>query len=113
MVDENGGARTFLFTGHDVVLDESVEQGEGCGRILTRRRQIADFFVGADDHLLQARSVTSGKSAQPASKIVIEHQVPAAEYLLREEIGETAVGRSVAGQRHLVMHVPAQHEQGR
>ena len=109
VVDQNGRADAFL-AGHDVVLHEAVEQGECGGWILARRCQVADLLVRANHHLFKPRAVASGESTQTARQIVVQHQIPPAEYLLGEEVGEAAVGTAVFGERHEVVHVAVQDE---
>ena len=65
------------------------------------RAQIADLLVGERHHLLEPLLVASGERAQPAAEVVVQHQRPAAEQLLGQELGEHAVARirSVADPR--------------
>ena len=99
LVDEDGDADAVVFRGHDVVLHEAIEHGERRGRILRERRQVAELPVGERHHLLQPLAVAPGERAQAAAEVVVQHQVPAAEQLLGEELGERAVARLVRRRR--------------
>ena len=98
LVDDQREAEAIALRRHDVAADEAVEHGEGGRRILRQRAQVADLAIGERHHVLEALLlVAAGEGAQPLPEIVVQHQRPAAEHLLREELGEHAVAGALAG----------------
>ena len=99
VVDDDGGGDAVGFGGHDVVLDEAVDEREGHGGVAAGSGEVADFAVGEDDHFFEAGGVGAGEGAEAAGEVVVENEVPAAEDLLGEEVGEggelVAVGDEV------------------
>ena len=84
------------------------------GRILRQRAQIADLLVGERHHLLEPLLVAAGERAQPAAEVVVQHQRPAAEQLLGQELGEHAVARLVvAADAKEIVGVAVQDERRR
>ena len=70
------------------------------------------LFVSAHHHVFQARSIPPGEGSQAASQIVIQHQVPTAEDLLRQKIRKPAVGRSIGRKRDQIVHIAVQYKEG-
>ena len=71
------------------------------------------FLVGEHDHVLQPLLVAPGERAQPASEVVVQHERPAAEELLRQKLRQHVVVRRVvsAGSEEVV-GVAVKHERG-
>ena len=99
VVDDDGGGDAIGFGGHDVVLDEAIDEREGHGGIAAGGGEVADFAVGEDDHFLQPGRVRAGEGAEATGEIVVENEIPTAEDLLGEKVrqgGEfVAVGDEV------------------
>jgi hypothetical protein len=113
LVNDHRCAEAIVLVGHDVVADEPIEHREGRGRILGQLAEVANLAVGQRDHLLEPLVVAPAERAQSAAEIVVEHQRPAAEQLLGQELHEHAVARSaVAGDAKQIVGVAMQDERG-
>lgn len=75
--------------------------------------EIADLVVGQDDHLFKAHTIATRKGSQAAREIVVQDQIPAAEDLFGQEVGETAIGRAIGRKWNYVVNIAVQHEERR
>ena len=113
LIHDHGDAQAIVFGGHDVVADEAIEDGEGRGRILGERAEVAHLVVREGHHVLEPLFVASGERAQPPAEVVVQHQRPAAEQLLGQKLCEHAVPHSgVARQAKEVVGVAVEDERG-
>ncbi len=117
VIDDDAGAEPLLGRGHDVLAHEQVEQAEHDGGVVLDGGEVADATGRERDHVAQSLLAAAGEHAQAAAQVVVQHEVPAAEQLLREELGDRAVGRGLGrvdvGERHEVVRVAVQHEDRR
>ena len=79
------------------------------GWIVLERAEVTDAFGRQRHHLAQPLFVRPCEDAQPTTQIVMQHEVPAAEQLLSEELGDAAVASLLflrrITQRHQVERV--------
>ncbi len=98
---------------HQDLADELIEQGEDSVRVAGPGLGLADPLGGLRDHPAQAVGVVAGEDAEPLAEVIPEDDVPGAEDLGGQEIGQAAVARDRAaglGSRHEVVDVAVQHE---
>ena len=62
---------------------------------LRRAGEVGHLLVGQRDHFLQTLAVAARKRPQASRQIVVEHQIPAAEELLGQKLGQDAVAELV------------------
>ena len=113
LIHDHREAQAILVRRHDVVANEPVEQREGCGRILGQGAEITHLPRREGDHVLEPLLVPSGEGAQSAPEVVVQHQRPAAEQLLREELRQHAVARFVVIDAKEIVGVAVQDERRR
>jgi hypothetical protein len=114
LIEDQSRAEALVLVRHQVVTDEPIEKPEGVQRILRQAAQVADAPVGEDDHVLESLLVASGERTQTATEVVMEHQRPAAEQLLGQQLAEHHVAFLVvvAGAKQIV-RVAVKNERGR
>ena len=71
---------------HHVLAHEQIEQPDDDRRIVLDRRQVADAPRRERDHLLEPLLASPGERPQPATEIVVQHEIPAPEHLLGEKL---------------------------
>ena len=96
---------------HQDLADELIEQGEDGVGVSRPGLRLADSLADLGVHQAQAVGIRSREEAESLAEVVPQHDVPRAEELRGQELGQVAVTGAIRlSARHQIVDVAVHHE---